>query len=138
MHILDKAAKIGTLQVEDPRPIARTRLVVPQKANVAFVQLSAAIVTVSLERGNLSFRGSVVIEVSAKETLSFTESLYQQSTAFKDPVHNPIIGVGFDRQSAAVRSKGNEGNVRLTAFASRSGFIGVEVDPVQLFEFQPG
>ena len=67
-----------------------------------------------------------------------TESLYQQSTTFKDPVQNPIIGIGFDRQSLPSRAgKSNEGNVRLTAFAPRSGFMGVEVDPIRLFGFQP-
>jgi hypothetical protein len=130
-------------QVEDPRPVGRARLAVPQKANVAFVQLSTAVITVSLERGKSGFKRLGWLSdttCSSMRSLDYdtSESLYQQSTIFKDPVHNPIIGVGFDRRPMSSRTdRSHEGNLRLTAFAPRSGFLGVEVDPVRLFDYEP-
>jgi hypothetical protein len=79
-------------------------------------------------------------EVSGEDgQVCFEGSLYQQSTTFKDPIHNPIIDIGFDRRPISNRvGKASEGNLRLAAFAPRSGFMGIEVDPVRLFEYQPG
>lgn len=128
------------LQVEDPRPVSKARLAVPQKANVAFVQLSTAVITVSLERGKWLERSSLRRRMRYRYfRLGFEGSLYQQSTTFKDPIHNPIIDIGFDRRPTSSRpGKNSEWNLRLAAFAPRSGFMGIEVDPIRLFEYQPG
>jgi hypothetical protein len=90
---------------------------------------------VSGEDGQVCFEGCITNNPPS----GFEESLYQQSTTFKDPIHNPIIDIGFDRRPISNRvGKASEGNLRLAAFAPRSGFMGIEVDPVRLFEYQPG
>ena len=87
------------------------------------------------ENGQICFEGRVTDD----PPFVFEESLYQQTTTFKDPIHNPIIDIGFDRRPISSRvGKASEGNLRLAAFAPRSGFMGIEVDPIRLFEYQPG